>query len=238
MADSSRAFIVCAPHARVGTTMTARLLTDWLLYRGQSSVVGFDTDPQEAPFASRFPGSVQVADLASIQGQMAIFDRMLDHGGADFVVDVWSRSFLPFFEVARSAAFFREAEAQGLSPCIVYHSDASEIACETARELAALWPDVDLLIVHNAGAVDLEDDVGAILQNYPGQRALHVPALDPYLRKLIDEPGFSLSAFLRQPPEKMSIVVRAALNNWLSRVFDQITSYELMIALRKAEFMK
>jgi NAD(P)-dependent dehydrogenase (short-subunit alcohol dehydrogenase family) len=208
------------------------------LYRDQARVAGYDTDPQEAPFALRFPTAAHVADLRSIQGQMAVFDHMLDHGGCDFVIDVWSRSFLPFFEVARSVSFFREAEARGLAPCIVYHADASDLARETARELAALWPGVDLLIVHNAGAAELGDDVPAVLKNYPGQRALHVPALDPFLRRLIDEPGFSLSGFLRAPPENMSLVVRAALHAWLSRVFDQITSYELMIALRDADFMR
>ena len=59
-----------------------------------------------------------------------------------------------------------------------------------------------------------------------------VRALDPVLRRVIEDPGFSLFDFMAEPPDDMSIVVRAALRAWIGPVFEQLKVLELRIALR------
>ncbi|HEY8579695.1 MAG TPA: hypothetical protein VIL72_07410, partial [Beijerinckiaceae bacterium] len=181
----SRAFLVCAPHPRVGTTTTARLLVDWLILSGHA-VFGFDTDPLEAPLAARFPDLVAPADLKSIQGQMAVFDRLLDADGAASVTDVWSRSYHDFFDVVRRTSFLAEAEARGVAPCVVFVADQSERSRDAAWSLVEAWPELDLLLVHDEAAAPVDDDLQPeiLFSAYPTGRALLVPALDPFIRRM------------------------------------------------------
>ncbi|SEF03549.1 hypothetical protein SAMN05519104_7982 [Rhizobiales bacterium GAS188] len=76
MEQRTRVYICSSPNKRTGTTTTARLLTDYFIFNGRN-FAGFDTDPHEADYGARFPQAVTIVDVAKVQGQVAMFDRLL-----------------------------------------------------------------------------------------------------------------------------------------------------------------
>ncbi len=224
-------YIVCAPHRRVGLTTTARLIADWLISTGRD-FRGFDADPHEPRLHQFFPDAIRVADISSIQGQIALFDGLLDADGRAGVVDVWSRSFRPFFDLARQIGFFEEAAGRGVAPTIFFLADNTDESLDAAFEITDRWPDMELVAVANCGAADLGGDARDVLARYPASDTIEIRALDAILAKAIEAPGFSLSDFLREPPEDMSIVLRAGLRQWLVQSFQQFGALEMRRLLR------
>ncbi len=232
--SSPRAFISCSPSGRVGASTTARILVDYFAFTGRPSLP-FDTDLHERPMALRF-GDAEPIDVASVLGQMALFDRMLADDGLLKIVDVSSRCYDAFFTVAEKIGFFDEAHARGVAIFVLFHLDGSDSSIRAARRIAAVWPSIELVIVENHGASGQGELDSEIIDLYPAGNSVLVRALDPVLRRVVEDPDFSLFEFMIEPPENMSIVVRAALRAWIGPVFDQLKVLELRIALRGSFF--
>jgi hypothetical protein len=230
------AYIVCSPHPRVGTTTAARLFADYLLHQ-RRNFEGFDTDPHEAPFATRFPQEVRITDLTAIQGQISLFDRLLVHDEVPKIVDVWNRSFKQFFSIAREVGFIEEARRLSIEPIVLFMIDDSNASLEAVIQMTTTWPDLSIVIVNNEGAAPLGENPHDILDLYPVERNFLIPPLDPIVQRAIDKPGFSLSRFMLAPPSDMSIVVRSALRVWLNRTFAQFNSFELRMAMSDTPFL-
>lgn len=231
---SPRSFISCSPFGRVGVSTTARLLMDYFAYTGRDALV-FDTDLHERPMALRFPDAAPI-DIGSVHGQMALFDRMLADDGWLKIVDVSNRCFETFFSVADKIGFFDEAKARGVEIFALFHVDGSHGSIREARRIAAQWPSVELVIVEKIGATG-EELNPEIRDLYPAGASLLVRALDPVLRRVVEDPDFSCVNFMIEPPEDMSIVVRAALRAWIGPVFEQLKVLELRMALRGSAFL-
>ncbi len=229
-----RAFISCSPSGRVGVSTTARILVDYFAFTGRLSLP-FDTDLHERPMAVRF-SDAEAVDVASVQGQMALFDRMLADDGLLKVVDVSSRCFEAFFAIAEKIGFFDEAQARSVEIFVLFHVDGSDSSIRAARRIAALWPSVELVIVENHGASGQGGLDPEIMDLYPAGNSVLVRGLDPVLRRVVEYPDFSLLDFMIEPPEDMSIVVRAALRAWIGPVFEQLKVLELRMALRGSSF--
>ena len=230
-------FIVCSPNPRVGKTTTARLLSDYFTAR-HSPAAGFDTDAYDATFAGFCGAQCTVCDIASVAGQVALFDRILVADGVPKVVDLWHRSFKTFLGVVKDIGFAQEALRLGVEVVLVYHADAGEASLIAARALAQDWPQARMIIVENAGAAPLGDDRLDLLARYPSESRFTVPALDVVLARSIDAPGFSLARFLLAPPASMSLVVRAGLRAWVLRVFAQFQAFELRLAFEAATYLR
>lgn len=229
-------YLVCSPHARVGTSTTARLLADYHRVENRP-VQAFDTDPYGLSLSGFFAGDSTVADLSTTRGQIALFDRLLLAGDETRIVDLWTRSYRQFFSQAQDIGFFEEAERLDLRPILVFGTDGSESSVASARELKRAWPDLQMIVVSNEGAVPRDEDEGPALQNFPDDRTFQIGALDPIMRRQLEQPGFSLSDFLAAPPQSMSLVVRGEMRNWLRRAFAQFQSYELRNALDETRYL-
>jgi len=237
MKRRTRIFIACSPHARVGATTTARLLTDYFLYNN-AVVEGFDLDPHESAYSALFPGVVSVVDAADIKGQISLFDRLLIDDGAPKIVDVWRRSFERFFSTVKEIGFFEEARNRGLEAILLFHADEQASSLATAQALHAAWPDVTQFVVNNEGAAPLGREAPDILARYPAAGKFAIPPLEAPVRRLLDDPELSLTRFLREPPTDMSLVVRAALKAWIAPVFTQFRSYELRRELEASDLFR
>jgi len=235
MSARTHAFIVCSPHARTGVTTVARLFADFYAYTKQP-FVGFDTDPHESQFAQSFPRDVSVADLATIQGQVALFDNLLLTDGVPKIVDVWTRAWRSFFDIATTTEFFAEAGKRGVRPYLLYIPDGSESALQTAEDMLAKWPELGLAVVGNEGAAPLGSNGLDYLARFPAVHTFEIKALDPLVRRAIEDPGFSFSKFLTEPSDSMSIVVRASLRAWLMPVFQQFQSFQLKLAMEDSRY--
>ncbi len=176
-------------------------------------------------------------DLANVQGQIAMIDRLLVADREPKIVDLWSRSFARFFGLAQEIGFFDEARSKGVAPVILFHADASEASAAAAYRLAATFPEVETLLVHNEGAAPLGDEANARLALYPPHRRLKIRGLDLALRQALQPSDLSLSYLLIDPPRDMSLVVRSGLRAWLQPVFSQFRSFELRHSFDGANFL-
>jgi MinD-like ATPase involved in chromosome partitioning or flagellar assembly len=84
--------IVASPRARVGKTLLARLLTDFNAQEGRS-VAAFDLNAGGDTLAQFLPERTAVSTIGDVQGQMALFDRLIAEDGAAKVVDLGHESF-------------------------------------------------------------------------------------------------------------------------------------------------
>jgi hypothetical protein len=237
MSRRTLVYFVCSPHSRTGVTTTARLITDYHLSRGVT-VEGFDTDAREPSYAERYPGLARVVDIFDVRGQIALFDQLLIPDDRPKVVDVWSHSFDQLFAIIAEIGFIEEAVRSGVAPLVLYQADTSQLAASNCRLLTTTWPDLWVSVVHNEGAAPLGFDARERLAAFRPRGKLVIPALERPIARVLDDPDFMFSAFLRAPPAGMSLVVRAALRNWLLPVFTQIQSLELRIALQSSEFLR
>jgi hypothetical protein len=87
MSQPSRLYIVAARHPRVGKTLLARLLIEFLRLRGRP-VVGYDLEPREPALAAYFPNLVWPVDITDTRGQMALFDRIIADHWRTAVIDL------------------------------------------------------------------------------------------------------------------------------------------------------
>ena len=230
------AFICCSPYARSGVTTTARLIADHYVAT-RREFVGFDADPHEPDFAPRFGRRVRNVDIAAVQGQIALIDGLLADDGLPKIVDLWSRSYARFFDLIEQIGFVTEARSHGVEPIFLFHVSDFGAAPAAAWALASRFPDVETLLVHNEGAAPLQGEIRERLDAYPPHRRLRIGPLDPLLRQWLSPPGLSLSYFLLDPPEDMSLVVRSGLKSWLSPIFAQLRGFEMRQALNRARFL-
>lgn len=235
MRERTFVHIFCSPSYRAGTTTAARLFADYQIVN-QRAFKGFDTDPHDSAFARYFPKQAKVVDLNSIQGQIALFDTLLQPDRIPKIVDVWSRTWRQFSQLALETGFFEEARRRDVTPVIFYCAVPGAASLSEAQRIAEQWPQVTLLVVNNEGAAPLGEHALDLLAKYPAQRQIEIRALDPLVRDIIDDPHFSFAQFLHQPPRELSIVVRAGLRAWLTPVFQQFQSFEMGIALEDAQY--
>src|SRR5688572_32369849 len=92
-------FIVCSPQARVGRTLLARLLLDFFLTEDRPAV-GFDFAAESPSLIDFLPNHTAYAHIEDIEGQMALFDRLIVPDGTAKVVDLAPASFWQFFSLA------------------------------------------------------------------------------------------------------------------------------------------
>ncbi|WP_297298684.1 hypothetical protein [uncultured Methylovirgula sp.] len=226
-------YIVCSLSGRVGKTTVARLLGDYFL-ASRRAFRGFDTDAHEPDFATRFPEEVVIADLNTIQGQMALIDPLLADDGVPKIIDLWHRALEGFFTLVDNTGFIAEARARGVEPILLYVDDGPPRAAEVVARIEARYPDLQVIVVKNeATSQEPAAEPGAPQT----LRSFRIGKLDPVLCATIELPGFSLSRFMLAPPPDMSIVLRAALRDWIWRIFSQFKSFELRMTLSETEHL-
>ena len=229
-------FIVCAPNPRAGVTTTARLLAEWRLYNGDPVAI-FDTDPDFAPHTRLFRPHARTADLATVDGQMALFDGLLADDGATHIADIWCRSYRRFVELAREIGFFAEAARQGAEMHLVFAADASDGSLAEAWDLHERFPETRLLIAINEGRVALGEHALGRLASFPTTQGFSFPALDPVVTSVLDGFNGRLSRFIDNPPEDLSIVVRARMRDWVTRAFVQFRAFDVRRAFEATSLL-
>lgn len=230
------AYIACSPHGHVGTSTTARLLSDYFLAT-RRDFAGFDADPHEPSYAPRFGERVKNVDTAQVQGQIALIDGLLVPDGKPKVVDLWSRAYDRFFQLIKEIGFVEEAREKKVEPVFLFHVDDSHASAAAAYRLGALFPDVETLLIYNAGVAPFGEAEKERLAAFPPHRRIRIGALDPPLRRALDADDLSISYFLIDPPRDMSLVVRSGLKAWLAPIFSQFRSLELRHSLDSAAFL-
>jgi len=229
--------IVCSPHARTGASTVTRLLCDYMTYEGRAFAL-FDTDAHSRVLGSWFPASCTIADLATTRGQIALFDELVRPDGAMRIVEVSSQMYTRFFTQARDIGLFDEAARNGLETIVLFVSNGTDVAAHAAKALQAAFRELDVIPVVNQGPVRLGKDIHDHVEAFEARHSFLIPHLEASAREIIENPRFSLSRFLAsEPPENMSLVVRADLRTWLKRVFTQFHAHEVRKAFDGSRYL-
>ena len=231
-------WFVCAPFPKCGASTFTRLLVDYHLFNTRSLSL-FDTDVHGQTLENFFPDLAQTIDLSTTPGQIALFDRLLEPGPQARIVEICAPAHQLFLSQARDIGFFEEAEKNHFEPVILFISNGARVAIEAGTRMQSIWRRVPVIPVVNEGFVRLGTKINDHLDAFPSGRSFQVPLLEPLLKNAIATPGFSLSGFLTKPPavDEMSLVVRADLRSWITRVFTQFRSHELRKALDESNYL-
>jgi hypothetical protein len=225
------AAMVCSLHAHSGKTLLARLLAEHFILKGSPPLI-FDTDAVERRLTACFPYDAIVLDLARVRDQMALFDTLAKPFAAPRVVDVAHAAREKLFALMRDTDFIAEATAHAVAPVIFYIADRDRDSLDEAIALRARFADCAFVAVENAflprpNAALRQGEAYRALLTHPLR--VFMPKLDEDLVELIEEPGRSLSALLREPLSRsedrrneLSFDARAELRAWLMTMLKDI----------------
>ena len=83
-------YIICSPRPLVGKTLTARLLSEFLLLKN-GTVTSFDINLKEPSLLDYLPKITETADVDNTYGKMQLMDRLIIDDGVPKVIDLGLR---------------------------------------------------------------------------------------------------------------------------------------------------
>ena len=228
MPQQTQLYIVASRHPRVGKTLLARLLIEFLRINGRP-LVGYDLDPREPAFAGYFPSLVWPVDIADTPGQMALFDRILADHWRTTVIDLGHGPFDQFFKVMAEIGFEDEARQKRMQPIVLFITDSAPFTAQTYAELRRNLAQTVFVPVHNEAASFM-----VIAQDFPPSspkfETIRIPRLSPIVRGVIDRPGFSFGAYISQQPGGPTEV-----HSWIGQTFAEFRALELQLLIGELE---
>jgi hypothetical protein len=228
MAQQKSIYIVCSPRQRVGKTLIARALTEFILADGRRAAIAFDVNPNNAALYGFLPRNTARADIDTTRGQMALFDELIAEDEVIKVVDLGDQAFEKFFTLLRQIGLVDEAKRRGIAVIALFIGDPDPRSARSYAETYRSFRDMALVPVHNEHVAHMQDYMENFPSPVPGERALRFPVLSPFLKSIVDRPGFSFDDYLERPAG-----TRTELHEWIERVFVEFRELELRLLLRE-----
>ncbi len=221
--------IIASPRPRTGRTTVARALTEF--YRqDSSSVAAYDLDAMDSALMQFLPDCTVRADIGETHSQVALFDQLIVADEVPKVVDVSAHAFEAFFNVMAEIDFAGEARRQGIEPVILFAANSDPLSMKTYARMRARFWTIPMAPIYNDGIVrghSLRDEFPA---SSSVALPLHIPALSPALRAVVDTKPFSLSD-PRRRSRRIPELLEAELGSWLKRVYLQFRELGLRMLL-------
>ena len=229
MSFRSSITIVASPRPRVGKTLLARLLTDFHLHEGRS-VAAFDLNVGERTRVQFLPEKTTIATVRDINGQMALFDRLIADEDTTKVIDLGHETFEPFFSVAHQIGFVEEAGRRSVAVAILFMATPDQRSVEAYRSLRDRFAQARWAPVHNEmfGPAQHRD-------KYPlvggSSVMVRLPVLAPGLRRYIETPPFSFADSNMGAAVGIPLDAHVELQRWLRRIYLEFRELDLRILL-------
>ena len=229
MSFRSSITIVASPRPRVGKTLVARLLTDFHLSESRK-VVAFDLNTGERTLSQFLPQQTVAASVRDVNGQMALFDRLVTGDDTTKVIDLGHESYESFFTLAHQIDFTEEARQRSIAVAILFMVTPDQTSVTAYRNLQARFARAMLVPLHNEmlGSSQHRD-------KYPisggGALAVKLPALASGLRKLIDDPPFSFADSNMGNATDIPLDAHIELQRWLRRIYLEFRELDLRLLL-------
>ncbi len=222
MAIAPTIYIVASDQHRNGKTLLARLLADYLLLDGRDPFL-VDTDAPDGPLRNYFPGRTALADFATIQGQMKLFDTILAGPGRDYVVDLPVRHLESFLAAAADLHFFQECKNLEFRVFFFFVVDNSYTSLRVAKTVQAI-EGVDLFVpVHNK----------LVNSTWPeAEGALTIPLLPTPIAAAIGNKRFSIRNFVQGDVQGLDEDTTMQLQNFLYEVLNNLSNLEPVLTLK------
>jgi hypothetical protein len=222
--------IVTSPRPRVGKTLLARLLTDFHAQEGRS-VAAFDLNSGEHTLAQFLPERVVTANIRDINGQMALFDRLVADDDATKVIDLGHESFESFFAVAHQIGFVEEARRRSVAIAILFVVTPDQTSVEAYRNLRARFAQATLAPVHNELLGPAQHRDKYMVAGGGAAVMVHLSVLAPGLRRHIDKPPFSFANSNMGNAVGIPLDSHIELQRWLRRIYLEFRELDLRILL-------
>jgi hypothetical protein len=173
------------------------------------------------------------ADIGSIEGQMALFDRLIVEDGVAKVIDLGNTMFERFFALMDEIDFVQEASRRAIEPVILYAAEAHPASALAYCRLRRRFPEMIVVPVFNDAILKGR----RVRDEFPFVRAaavpLQIPLLAPALKEHADRPHYSFADFHNKLPEEIPEGLAVELASWTKRVFLELREFELRLLLEK-----
>ena len=221
--------IVASPRPRVGKTLLARLLTDFQRHENRA-VAAFDVNSGERTLSQFLPEQTIAATIRDVNGQMALFDRLVAGDDTTKIVDVGHDSYESFIGLAHQIDFVEEARRRSIAVAMLFMVTPDQTSVTAYRSLRERFTQALLVPVHNEilGSSQHRD-------KYPiaggGALSVKLPVLAPGLRKYIDTPPFSFAGPDMGNAAGIPLDAHIELQRWLRRIYLEFREIDLRLLL-------
>jgi len=209
--------------------LVARLLTDF--HRSENrKVVSFDLNSGERTLSQFLPEQTVAASVRDVNGQMALFDRLVTGDDATKIIDLGHESYESFFTLAQQIDFIEEARQRSVVVAILFMVTPDQTSVTAYRNLRDRFPRAMLVPLHNEmlGSAQHRD-------KYPvsggGAPTVKLPALAPGLRRLIDSPPFSFANTNMGNATNIPLDAHIEMQRWLRRIYLEFRELDLRLLL-------
>jgi len=209
-------YIICSPRPQVGKTLTARLLSEFLLLKN-GTVTSFDINLKEPSLLDYLPRVTETADVIDTFGKMQLMDRLIVNDSVAKVIDLGYHAFDEFFKMIDEIGFMKEAVRRGVAPIILFVADTDRTSARSHETLRRLIPESALVTIDNEFVVR-----GELPPAMGRGRVLPISALPVFLKTYIDRLNFSFTGYLRQEKDSST-----ELHQWIRRNYFSFRELEL-----------
>jgi hypothetical protein len=225
MQSRTPVFIVTSSRPRVGKTLIARALIEYFCAQDRP-VAGFDVNPGEFNLIDHLPAYTAAASIDDTRDEMALFDQIVADDGVAKVVDLGHMLFERFFAVVQQIDFIAETGRGTVAPMVLFIADADDRARQGYAVLRSRFPELPLVPVFNEGIPQAIRDHTHFLASPRGGLPLHIPALSPVVRSVVERTNFSFLTYARKTDDKTS-----ELFSWMRQVFADFRDLEVRLLL-------
>jgi hypothetical protein len=216
-------YIICSPRPLVGKTLTARLLSEFLLLKN-GTVTSFDINLKEPSLLDYLPKITETADVDNTYGKMQLMDRLIIDDGVPKVIDLGFHAFDEFFKMSEEIGFLKEAARRRIAPVILFMADTDRVSARGHELLREQIPSANLVTVDNEYV--LRGELPAVMSH---GRLLRMAALPSFLKIYIDRLTFSFTDYLRNEKDSST-----ELHQWVRRNYLSFRELELSLILQKS----
>jgi hypothetical protein len=214
-------YIICSPRPLVGRTLTARLLSEFLLLK-HGKVVAFDVNLKEPSLLEYLPSITESAEVDDTFGKMALMDRLIINDGVSKVIDLGFHAFDEFFKMTNEIGFMKEAARRGVAPIILFVGDTDRVSARGYAMLQHQFPSTSLVTIDNEYIVR-----GELPRAFARGRVLSIAALPAFLKTYVDRLSFSFTDYLRNERDSST-----ELHQWIRKNYYSFRELELSLILQ------
>jgi hypothetical protein len=221
--SSTPVYIICSPRPLVGKTLTARLLSEFLLLKN-GTVTSFDINLKEPSLLEYLPKITETADVIDTFGKMQLMDRLIVDDGVAKVIDLGFHAFDEFFAMTDKIGFLTHAARRHVAPVILFMADTDRTSARGYEILRQQIPPRALVTVDNEFVVR-----GELPAAMATGRVLRLGALPNFLKTYIDRLTFSFTGYLRNEKDSST-----ELHQWIRRNYTTFRDLELSVMLQRS----
>ncbi|MCP4319655.1 MAG: hypothetical protein GY789_27670 [Hyphomicrobiales bacterium] len=170
-----------------------------------------------------FPQNCDIIDLSSTDGQIRLFDNILENPQLDHVIDLEAYNLDRFFSIFKDISYDHAAAEAGMGVAVFYFLDRTLASIQTAIALRKQLTSSQFVLVRN-------DAIGAYRAPVYGERELsridmdrqiRLPVLSTDVLDFVEDPEFNLADFIMQRPHSLPDWLTDELWSFLEVIYEQ-----------------